>query len=74
MRQLRKEDPDKWTRVKLAERFGCSQFFVGMVAKNEIKAKKVEKEHARRREWWGKRRRGAREERGRRREGWGRDD
>ncbi|OAL52815.1 hypothetical protein IQ07DRAFT_341801 [Pyrenochaeta sp. DS3sAY3a] len=56
IRALRAEDPEHWTRVRLAERFGCSQFFVGMVAKNKGKAERVEKEHeeARRRKvLWG---------------------
>lgn len=73
IRALRLEDPDKWTRVKLAEKFGCSQFFVGMVAKAKDKAERVEAEHQKARERWGSRRREAREERGRRKMLWGRD-
>ena len=73
IQKLRAEDPDKWTRVRLAERFGCSQFFVGMVAKNEGKAERVEAEHKMARERWGNRRRMAREDRVRRKESWGRD-
>ncbi|KAF1999750.1 hypothetical protein P154DRAFT_213286, partial [Amniculicola lignicola CBS 123094] len=53
MRRLRAEDPDVWTRVKLAERFGCSQFFVGLVAKNGGKAERVEREHEMARGRWG---------------------
>ena len=63
----------RWTRVRLAEKFGCSQFFVGMVAKNEGKAEWVEKEHERARNKWGERRREARHEKERRKEMWGRD-
>ncbi|XP_014552957.1 hypothetical protein COCVIDRAFT_108901 [Bipolaris victoriae FI3] len=74
IRQLRAEDPDTWTRVKLADKFGCSQFFVGLVAKNEAKAERVAREHEGMRAKWGGRRREAREERGRRKMGWGRDE
>lgn len=70
---MRREDPNKWTRVRLAEKFGCSQFFVGMVAKNGEKAQRVEEEHARSRARWGSRRREARVGRERRKELWGRD-
>ncbi|KAF2742757.1 hypothetical protein M011DRAFT_411860 [Sporormia fimetaria CBS 119925] len=73
IRRLREEDPEVWTREKLAERFGCSQFFVGMVAKNAMKAERVEGVHAGMRERWGSRRRMAREDRVRRRGLWGRD-
>ena len=73
IQRLRKADPERWTRVKLAEKFGCTQFFVGMVAKNEGKAERVEKEHERARGKWGKARGLAREDRGRRKVLWGRD-
>ena len=73
IRQLRTADPDTWTRVKLAEKFGCSQFFVGMVVKAPEKARRVEAEHQGAREKWGRRRREAREERERRKGLWGRD-
>lgn len=73
MRALRARDAKTWTRVRLAERFGCSQFFVGMVAKNEGAAERVQREHEKARLRWGNRRRAAREDRGRRKEGWGRD-
>lgn len=59
--------------MKLAEKFGCSQFFVGMVAKNEGKAERVNREHEAARMKWGTRRREAREDRGRRKVLWGRD-
>jgi hypothetical protein len=73
IRRLRKEDPEQWTRVRLAEKFGCSQFFVGMVAKAPEKAAAVEKQHEDARRKWGQRRREAREDRGRRKVLWGRD-
>jgi hypothetical protein len=73
IRRLRNEDPDTWTRVRLAEKFGCSQFFVGMVAKHRSKAESVERMHEDARRKWGSRRREAREDRGRRKGLWGRD-
>lgn len=74
MRQLRAQDPDTWTRVKLAQRFACSQFFVGLVARNPDKAERVALEHQRAREKWGARRREAREDRVRRKSAWARDE
>lgn len=73
MRRLRAQDPDTWTRAKLAEKFGCSQFFVGMVAKNEEKAERVRIAHEKKREYWGIRRRTAKEDRERRKVLWGQD-
>ncbi|KAH7082334.1 mitochondrial ribosomal protein subunit L20-domain-containing protein [Paraphoma chrysanthemicola] len=70
---LRSQDPYTWTRVKLAEKFGCSQFFVGMVVKAKERAKEVETEHAEARRKWGQRRRVAREDREKRKALWGRD-
>ena len=63
-----------WTRAKLAERFDCSQFFIGMVCE----ASKERKEQSRQalenvKARWGKRRQYAREDRAKRRELWGRD-
>ena len=74
IRRLRTEDPYTWTRVKLAEKFGCSSFFVGMIVKSEKRAEEVEKEHASMRKKWGIKRREAREDRERRKEAWGRDE
>ena len=74
IRSLRTQDPWTWTRKKLAEKFECSQFFVGMVA--EAPVAKKESEWAKLdaiKDRWGKRRTGAREERGKRRTGWGTD-
>lgn len=59
--------------MKLAEKFGCSQFFVGMVVQARQKAAKVEKEHEAMRKKWGQHRREAKEDRARRKETWGRD-
>jgi hypothetical protein len=73
IRRLRTEDPYTWTRVKLAEKFECSQFFVGMVVKARDKAKEVAEMHEERKRKWGIIRRQAREDRARRKEQWGRD-
>ena len=74
IRRLRSEDPYKWSRAKLAEKFDCSPLFVGMVAeatseKKAAEQKRLEEIQAK----WGKRRRYAREDRGKRRELWGKD-
>lgn len=72
MRRLRAEDPNAWTRVKLAARFRTTQFFVGMVceASSERKAE-MQTRLATIKGRWGKRKIGARLERKRRRAGWG---
>ncbi|KAI8936651.1 hypothetical protein NX059_007049 [Plenodomus lindquistii] len=73
IRSLRKSDPATWTRVKLAQKFGCSQFFVGMIAKAPEKATAVARSHEAARQRWGERRKIAREDRERRKVLWGRD-
>jgi hypothetical protein len=73
IQRLRSEDPKTWTRVALAEKFGCSQFFVGMVAKNKVQAESVARRHEGAREKWGARRKIAKEDRERRKALWGRD-
>ena len=73
IRRLRKSDPDQWTRVRLADKFGCSQFFVGMIAKAPEKAAKVSRQHEAMRSRWGVRRRTARDDHERRKSLWGRD-
>ncbi|KAL0084633.1 mitochondrial ribosomal protein subunit L20-domain-containing protein [Phycomyces blakesleeanus] len=37
MRQLRAQDPARWTRKRLAEKFGCSEIFVGINAPTTVK-------------------------------------
>ena len=75
IRTLRTEDPWKWTRKALAEKFECSQFFVGMVGEAPAKKKAFEEKKLEEvKERWGRRKRLAREDRGRRREMWGRDE
>ena len=74
IRRLRTEDPWLWTRKKLAEKFECSQFFVGMVAEAPVEKKEYEKvKEEGVKERWGRRRRYAREDRGKRRELWAMD-
>ncbi|KAH0612655.1 uncharacterized protein H6S33_009035 [Morchella sextelata] len=72
MRALRAEDPDKWTRGKLAEKFGTSRFFAGMVAETTAARKEeMQGRLATIKSRWGKIRTNARFERTRRRAGWG---
>ncbi|KAF2435701.1 hypothetical protein EJ08DRAFT_656069 [Tothia fuscella] len=73
IQRLRAEDPKTWTRVKLAEKFDCSQFFVSLVAKNEVAGKEHDKKLEAVKKRWGPGRSLARHERGRRKELWGRD-
>lgn len=75
IRRLRTEDPNTWTQNKLAQKFACSQFFIGMVSRApkerlERASKELEKVKAK----WGPRRTYAREDRQKRREFWGRDE
>ena len=75
MRRLRREDPQKWTRAKLSEKFQCSYLFVGLVCqapkeKLEQQAQDLDSVKAR----WGPRKRAAREDRTKRRQLWGRDE
>lgn len=74
IRRLRQEDPRTWTRVKLAEKFNCSQFFVSLCAQApEIKAERdVELEAVK--SSWGRQKREAREDRQRRKQLWGRGE
>ena len=74
IRRLRALDPWVNTRQKLAEKFGCTEFFVGMCAPNQERVEwhqqKLEAAKAR----WGPRRANAREDRQKRRLIWGRDE
>ncbi|KLJ12434.1 hypothetical protein EMPG_12533 [Blastomyces silverae] len=74
MRQLRLQDPMKWSRYALAQRFGCSAHFVMQVCdagpqKKEIQQQVLEAIKSR----WGKKRTIAREDRQLRKELWARD-
>ena len=75
IRKLRTEDPFKWTRKTLAEKYDCSQFFVGLIcqaSKERLEQQRQELENIKSK--WGQRRRHAREDRTRRRELWGKDE
>jgi len=73
IRRLRMDDPKTWSRDKLAEKFGCSSFFIGVVVKNEEAGKAHERRMEEVRSKWGPRKRDARAQRVRRKELWGRD-
>ena len=75
IRRLRAEDPFVNTRKKLAERFQCSQLFVGMICEASKERKDQQKQIlANAKAKWGRRKKEAREDRAKRRELWGRDD
>ncbi|KAF2091404.1 hypothetical protein K490DRAFT_70251 [Saccharata proteae CBS 121410] len=73
IRRLRAEDPAVWTRIRLAEKFECSEFFIGLVAPNEQRSLERRQRLEQIRQRWGRQKREAREDRSRRREMWGRD-
>ncbi|KAF4541135.1 60s ribosomal protein [Lasiodiplodia theobromae] len=73
IRALRKEDPAHWTRERLAHKFECSQFFVGLVAPAPDHAARKAAEIEEVKKGWGRKKREAREDRRRRKESWGRD-
>lgn len=74
IRKLRREDPDVWTRDKLAKKFDCSNLFVGIVCEASPERKEAQKQILEAVKLkWGRRRRVAREDRAKRREIWGRD-
>ncbi|KAI0853200.1 mitochondrial ribosomal protein subunit L20-domain-containing protein [Daldinia vernicosa] len=68
MRELRATDPERWSVLKLAERYGCAPYFVMMCCSAPTEHR--ERERARLnavKERWGAIRTGAREERKKRR-------
>src|ERR1700712_5530811 len=73
IRQLRLADPFVWTRQKLAEKFGCSNYLVGVIQKSKVagQARALELEAIRKR--WGPGRMKAKRDRLRRIEMWRRD-
>ena len=74
IRRLRATDPFVWTRKKLAERFGCTEFFVGMcMPANQERMEWHERNLEAAKTRWGPKRRWARHERTQRRELWNRD-
>ena len=73
IRKLRAEDPKMWTRVRLAEKFECSQFFVSLCCSSpEIKEQR-DKELEEIKRKWGRKKTEAREDRQTRKALWGRD-
>ena len=73
IRRLRAEDPRTWTRVRLAEKFECSQFFVSLCCcAPEIKAEQ-DRELSEIKKRWGRRKTEAREDRQTRKALWGKD-
>ena len=71
IRQLREQDPVKWTRKKLAEKFECSQFYIGIIAPVSKERKiELEKEIDQKIEKMGWKKKFIRNERARRRELW----
>lgn len=74
IRRLRRENPDVWTRDRLAKRFDCSNLFVGIVCEASPERKEAQQQILEAVKLkWGRRRRIAREDRTKRRELWGRD-
>lgn len=75
MRRLRRSDPEKWSRLKLARKFNCSSMFVGLCCpapKEKYEAEKAKMEAVKAR--WGPKRRMAREDRIKRKEALYRDE
>jgi Mitochondrial ribosomal protein subunit L20 len=79
LRQLRSSDPGRWTRKKLADKFGCSESFVGIVGfsrdpKGEslraMRRRQVEQERNNVEAMWSSRKKLAADERRARRAMW----
>lgn len=73
IRRLRAEDPRKWTRVRLAEHFSCSQFFVSLCCSSPEMAREQERKLEEVKKRWGRRKTEAREDRLTRKSSWGVD-
>jgi hypothetical protein len=74
IRRLRAQDPRKWTRYSLAEKFHCSPFFIGLVSRAPLEIRDDQRralEEIKKR--WGRKKTEAREDRARRKELWGRE-
>ncbi|KAK9236320.1 mitochondrial ribosomal protein subunit L20-domain-containing protein [Lipomyces kononenkoae] len=71
IKQLRTAQPYKWTRKSLAKKYGCSQFFVGMIAEApESRKLDMQRRLAVIKSRWGLFKRTARTHRQKRRELW----
>jgi hypothetical protein len=73
IRRLREQDPRQWTRVRLAEKFQCSQFFVSLCCSAPEVKKEQDTQLEAIKKRWGRRKTEAREERQARKVLWGRD-
>lgn len=73
IRRLRTEDPRHWSRLRLAEKFECSQFFVSLCVNAPEVAAEKEAELQAVKARWGPRKMAAREARVERKRLWGRD-
>lgn len=73
IRRLRTEDPVYWSRVKLAEKFNCSQFFVSLCVTAPERAEKAKEKQDAFKDRWGRIRSEARLARSERKKLWGRD-
>ncbi|KAF7186032.1 54S ribosomal protein L20, mitochondrial [Pseudocercospora fuligena] len=73
IRRLRTEDPLYWSRVRLAEKFNCSQFFVSLCVTAPERAKQAEAKIDAIKDKWGRKKSEAREARSERKKLWGRD-
>lgn len=74
IRRLRAEDPRKWTRVRLAEKFECSQFFVSLCCSAPEIKKEQDLELEKIKSRWGRRKTEARLARKERKKLWGQDN
>lgn len=75
IRRLRTEDPNTWSRKRLADKFECSPYFVGLVcpaSKEKVDQDREVIENIKAK--WGRRKTYAREDRDKRRQSWGRDE
>lgn len=73
IRKLRAEDPRKWTRVRLAEKFECSQFFVSLCCSAPEIKKEQDVELEQIKSKWGRRKTEARQARKVRKQLWGQE-
>ena len=71
IRRLRAEDPRQWTRVRLAEKFECSQFFVSLCCSAPQIKDERSAELEKIKEKWGRTKTEAREDRQTRKQSWG---
>jgi hypothetical protein len=71
IRRLRAEDPRQWTRVRLAEKFECSQFFVSLCCSAPQIKEQRSTELEKIKEKWGRTKTEAREDRQTRKQSWG---